>query len=144
MAILSRRLQAQGACAHRSQQPLSLHRNKKPEFSSSLVGPRTLTVSFWNIFLLEQGKWGCRCTVLFSSKKQGWRRKALSWEHSNSSLLTILTNKCHSIRSICVGQLIASILDSYLRNSRSLTALPVLELVLNWANQWGTLFGQHW
>ena len=129
---------------HQSQQPLSLHRNKKPKFSSSLVSPKTLIRSFSNRLLPEQGKWGCRCTVSFSSKKQRWRGKALGWEHSNSLLLAVLTNKCHSIRSIRVGQPITLTSSPDLRNLRISTAPLILELAPNRANQWGTLSGQHW
>ena len=144
IATLPRRLQAQGARAYQSSLPSSLHGNIKPEFSSSLVSQKTLTVLFLNRLFPGHGKWRFRCTILFSSEKQGWRKKASGLEPSNSSLLAIFINKCHSIRSICVGQLIAPISSPHLQNLFSLTAALILELAPNRANQWGTLFGQQY
>ena len=56
MATLPKRLQMQGASTHQSQQSLFLCGNKKPEFSSSLVGPRAFIVLFSNRLSQEQGK----------------------------------------------------------------------------------------
>ena len=128
VATLLRRLQAQGACAHQSQQSFSLHENNKLEFSSSLVGPRTLTVSFSNRLLPGQGKWSCKCTVSFFSEKQRWKGKVSGWKHSNSSSLAVFTNKCHFIKSIHVSQFepIAAPSGLYLRNLRPTAATSIL------------------
>ena len=139
MAALSRRLQTQSSRAHQSQQPTPLHGYKKFELQACLLGPEALQESFSDWLLSRQGKWGCRCTVLFSSEKQGWRRKALDWEHSNSLLFAVLNNKCHPIRSIHFLKPITSASSPHLRNARASTVPPILEHLPIGASQRGPL-----
>ena len=82
------------------------------------------------------------CLVFFRETRI--KKKSFGLRTLEFSLFAVLTNKCHLIRSIHFLQPITPISGPHLRNSRSPTAPPVLELAPNRANQWMTLFGQHW
>ena len=130
MAALLKKLQAQSSCAHQSQQSMPLHGYKEFKLQAGPWGSGALQVSFSDWLSLRQGEWGCKCTVLFFSEKQRWKRKALNWEHSNFLLFAVLTNKCHPIRSIHFFKPITSTSSFYLRNIHASTAPPILKYLL--------------
>ena len=56
MAALTRRLQTQGFCSHKSQQSLPSHKYKKPELQTGLLGPGALLLPFLFQLSIKQGQ----------------------------------------------------------------------------------------
>ena len=139
MAALPRKLQAWNSCAYQSQKPMPLYGYKEFELLTGPLSPGALQISFSDWLSSRQGEWGCKCTISFSLEKQGWRRKALDWEHSNSSLFAVFTNKCHPIRSIHFLKPITSASNLYLQNACISIALQILEHLPIGVSQQGPL-----
>ena len=74
MATLPKRLQTQSFYAHQLQQLTPLHKYKEFELQAGLLGPEAFYVSFLDWLTPKQDEWGCKCTVLFFSEKQRWRK----------------------------------------------------------------------
>ena len=104
------------------------------------MGLRVFLLSFLNRLLSKKSKRSYRRSILVFSAR--WWRKSqyLSWEHSNSLLFAVLTNKCFNFMAPRYSfKPLASASGPNLRNLHFATAPVFLEYPSNWTCQWETL-----
>ena len=143
MVALLRRVQTQGFCLYRPQQPLSIHRHKEFKLQTSPLGSETFSISLPNGLPPGQSKWSCWCFVTISSAECWGKRHPPLQKRQDLTLPVVLAG--HIIWSF--GRLestFPSLPDLYMWNNCSSSTESVLELFLKRNSSWQSLYYQHW